>query len=230
MTYDFADILEKTVPRKTHVQTANGEITSVDGAGTVEISPTLRISNCLYVPALSHKLLSISHITKELNCTILMHPTFCILQDIQTGEIIGRGTERHGLYYVDEIAQKGTVMLTAGTTTQAAWLWHRRLGHPSAGYLKLLFPNLDSLDLHCETCVLAKSHRQTFKSTNTRVNSSFSLIHSDIWGPAPVTGGHNFKYFLLFIDDHTRMTWVYFLHHKSEVFSKFSHFYTMIQQ
>ncbi|KAH6800686.1 hypothetical protein C2S52_001150 [Perilla frutescens var. hirtella] len=27
------------------------------------------------------------------------------------GEIIGRGTERRGLYYVDEIAQKGTVML-----------------------------------------------------------------------------------------------------------------------
>nr|GME03101.1 putative gag-polypeptide of LTR copia-type [Ipomoea batatas] len=31
--------------------------------------------------------------------------------DIRTGVIIGRGTERQGLYYVDEVTQRGTVML-----------------------------------------------------------------------------------------------------------------------
>ena len=93
---------------KSHIQTANGELTSVQGAGTVRISPTLTLSNCLYAPSMSHKFLSISHVTKELNCTILMQPNFCLLQDIRTGEIIGRDTERDGLYYVDEIAQQGT--------------------------------------------------------------------------------------------------------------------------
>ncbi|KAH6766312.1 hypothetical protein C2S52_017295 [Perilla frutescens var. hirtella] len=34
--------------------------------------------------------------------------------DIRTGEIIGCGTERRGLYYVDEIAPKGVAMLTHG--------------------------------------------------------------------------------------------------------------------
>uniref|UniRef100_A0A251SBG9 Putative GAG-pre-integrase domain-containing protein n=1 Tax=Helianthus annuus TaxID=4232 RepID=A0A251SBG9_HELAN len=61
-----------------------------------------------------------------------MHPTFCILQDIRKGEIIGRGTERQGLYYVDEVAQLGTVMLAHRTENREAWLWHRRLGHPSS--------------------------------------------------------------------------------------------------
>ncbi|XP_037497305.1 uncharacterized protein LOC119371382 [Jatropha curcas] len=38
----------------------------------------------------------------------------------------------------------------------------------------------------CETCVLAKSHRQTFRPNNTRVDLPFSLAHFDVWGPAPV--------------------------------------------
>ena len=159
-----------------------------------------------------------------------MHPKFCFLQDIRTGTIIGRGTERHGLYYVDEIAQTGRVMLTHGTTEREAWLWHRRLGHPSFGYLQILFPHFAKLDsLNCKTCVLAKSHGHSFKSSNTRVESVFSLIHSDVWGPSPVIGGNGIKYFVLFVDDCTRMTWVYFLKNKSDVFSKFTEFYNMIQ-
>ncbi|KAJ0469473.1 hypothetical protein HanIR_Chr14g0708291 [Helianthus annuus] len=102
MTFDFSDIVSHSKPKKPHIQNANGEISDVKGGGTIKISPTLKLSNCLYVPSLSHKLLSISHVTKELNCIVLMHPTFCILQDIRTGTIIGRGTERQGLYYVDE--------------------------------------------------------------------------------------------------------------------------------
>nr|GEZ01286.1 putative Gag-polypeptide of LTR copia-type [Tanacetum cinerariifolium] len=51
--------------------------------------------------------------------------------DIRTGWIIRRVTERDGLYYVDEVVQSGTVMLAHETTEREAWLWHRRLGHPS---------------------------------------------------------------------------------------------------
>nr|GEX56886.1 ribonuclease H-like domain-containing protein [Tanacetum cinerariifolium] len=54
--------------------------------------------------------------------------------DIKTGRIIGRVTERDGLYYVDEVVQSGTVMLAHGTTKREAWLWHTRLGHPSYYY------------------------------------------------------------------------------------------------
>nr|GEX17120.1 hypothetical protein [Tanacetum cinerariifolium] len=62
--------------------------------------------------------------------------------DIRTGAIIGRGTEIKGLYYVDEVTQNGTVMLSHWTAEREAWLWHRRLGHPSNGYLHVLFPKL----------------------------------------------------------------------------------------
>ncbi|KAJ0946088.1 putative GAG-pre-integrase domain-containing protein [Helianthus annuus] len=35
------------------------------------------------------------------------------------------------------MAQQGTVMLAHGTTNREAWLWHRRLGHPSSGVLDM---------------------------------------------------------------------------------------------
>ena len=36
-------------------------------------------------------------------------------------------------------------------------------------------------------------------------------------------------YFLLFIDDYSRMSWVYFLQHKSETFQKFQIFKAMVE-
>lgn len=96
MTYEISDMCSMSKPRKSRIHTANGETLQVKGGGTIQVSQDMKLSNCLYVPSLSHKLLSISHVTKELNCVVLMHPTFCILQDIRTGKIIGRGTERQG--------------------------------------------------------------------------------------------------------------------------------------
>jgi len=57
-------------------------------------------------------------------------------------EIIRRGTERGGLYYVDEVAREGHAMLAHETVTRQLWLWHRRLGHLSVEYHKILFPSL----------------------------------------------------------------------------------------
>nr|GEZ33881.1 putative ribonuclease H-like domain-containing protein [Tanacetum cinerariifolium] len=131
MTYDLSDFATSTKPTKSYIHTANGKNKS-----------------------LSHKLLSISHVTKELNCLVIMQPTFCILHDIRTGAIIRRGTKRQGLYYVDEVTRSGTVMRSHGTAKREAWLWHRRLGHPSTGYLRVLFPKLFPFNcmIHQTTC------------------------------------------------------------------------------
>ncbi|XP_022030400.1 uncharacterized protein LOC110931309 [Helianthus annuus] len=232
MTYDHKDILNMSPSSKTYIETASGERVKVEGGGSIEFSNKMKLNKCLYIPTLSSKLLSVSHVTKELNCVVLMYPTFCILQDIRTKEIIGRGTERGGLYYVDEVTHKGHAMLAHGTADRQLWLWHRRLGHPSFGYLKSLFPSLflnKSTDMKCETCILAKNHRVSFDQSNTRVKSVFSLIHSDVWGPAPNSDKNRFKYFVSFVDDFSRMTWVYFMKHKSEVPEKFFMFYKMTQ-
>ena len=70
------------------------------------------------------------------------------------------------------------------------WLWHRRLGHASFGYLKRLFPglftNLDISVLKCDVCELAKSHRASFPLVLHKSPLPFMVIHSDVWGPSKI--------------------------------------------
>ena len=49
-------------------------------------------------------------------------------------------------------------------------------------------------------------------------------IYSDVWGPAPHSDNSGFRWFVTFIDDCTRMTWLYLMKHKSESFEKFKEF------
>ena len=94
MTFDPNDFSHMTQPRKTCIANANGITYSVTGAGTVPLSPSLSLSHTLLVPSLSNKLMSVSQVTEELNCVVLIYPTFCLLQDILSKEIVGRGTKR----------------------------------------------------------------------------------------------------------------------------------------
>ena len=48
------------------------------------------------------------------------------------------------------------------------------------------------------------------------------LINSDVCGPIPSTSLS--EYYVTFIDDYSRKTWVYFLKTKDEVFRKFKEF------
>jgi len=94
MTFDSNDFSHTTLPRRSHVATANGVPCPVTGAGTVTLYPSLSLPHTLLVPSLSHKLMSVSQVTADLNCVVLIYSTFCLLQDILTKEIIGRSTKR----------------------------------------------------------------------------------------------------------------------------------------
>ena len=52
----------------------------------------------------------------------------------------------------------------------------------------------------------------------------FKLVHYDVWGPCLVTSKTGFRYFVTFVDDFSRMTWIYFMKNRSEVFSHFCAF------
>ena len=55
------------------------------------------------------------------------------------------------------------------------------------------------------------------------------LIHSDVWGPAPVSVSSSIRWFVIFVDDCTRMTWLYLMKSKNEVARIFCSFHTMIK-
>ena len=47
------------------------------------------------------------------------------------------------------------------------------------------------------------------------------VIHSDVWGPTENASMSVSKYYVTFVDDHTRKVWVYFMKAKGEVFEHF---------
>jgi hypothetical protein len=104
MTYDPCDLSDTTQPKRLCIANANGVTYPMIGAGIVALSPSFSLPHTLLVPSLSNKLLSLGQVTKELQCCALMYPSFCLFQDILTKEIIGRGTKREELYYMDDFS------------------------------------------------------------------------------------------------------------------------------
>ncbi|CAA0841419.1 cysteine-rich RLK (RECEPTOR-like protein kinase) 8 [Striga hermonthica] len=125
MTFDPGDFVARSGPHRQSICDASGAVAAIGGAGTIEITKNLHLKNCLYIPSLPFKLLSVSHVTKELDCYVLMAPTFCLLQDIRTGTLIGCGIERDGLYYVEEVTQPGVEALAHGSSERQSptFLW-----------------------------------------------------------------------------------------------------------
>ncbi|KAI5344481.1 hypothetical protein L3X38_012358 [Prunus dulcis] len=149
---------------------------------------------------------------------------------------IGYGTRRGKLYYLDwapDSEVKGGQAFTTSGERDKIWLWHKRLGHASFGYLKKLFPSLffslDVSSFQCDMCELAKSHRVPFPLSSNKSLVPFSLVHSDVWGPAKIVTLARARWFVTFIDDCTCMTWVSLLKPKEEVSSRFQQFYQMVK-
>ena len=87
-----------------------------------------------------------------------------------------------------------------------------------------LFKGLDIQPFHCDICEYAKHTHVSFPISNKRSSSPFFLIHSDIWGSSTIPNISGSKWFVTFIDDYRRVSWIYLLKNKSDV-SYFPYFF-----
>ncbi|CAL9021568.1 unnamed protein product [Prunus brigantina] len=101
-------------------------------------------------------------------------------------------------------------------------------------------PEIKATSHVCEGCTFGKHCREPFpKEATSRAASPLELVHTDVCGPMQTTTKSGNRYFLTFIDDSTRMCWIYavrfatptiyFLRYKSEVFSVFKKFKAMVE-
>jgi hypothetical protein len=81
----------------------------------------------------------------------------------------------------------------------------------------------------CDSCCIAKSHKIPFALSSTTASNPLEVVHSDVWGPSPVISHTGFRYYVLFTDQYSRYSWIYFCSHKSEVPSLFEQFKTLAE-
>ena len=77
------------------------------------------------------------------------------------------------------------------------------------------------LNYVCKHCQHGKQTRAGFKIKEHMTSHPLETIQTDLSGPTRTKILQGYHYFMLLIDDYTRMRWVEFLKEKSEAFENF---------
>ena len=98
------------------------------------------------LPQFSFNLIYVSKLTRTLNCIISFFPDYCLIQDLSTKQIIGKGRKSEGLYILETKVSKSVACPRVVTPFEL----HCHIGHPSLSLLKKLYPQFSSLSsLNC---------------------------------------------------------------------------------
>jgi transposase InsO family protein len=81
----------------------------------------------------------------------------------------------------------------------------------------------------CKGCAQGKNIKNPFAKSDNKTKGVLELIHSDVCSPMPSTSLSGYVYYVSFIDDHSRKTWVYFLKSKDEALGKFKEFKALVE-
>ncbi|GJY05612.1 putative RNA-directed DNA polymerase [Tanacetum coccineum] len=203
----------------------NGDSVLVKGKENYILPGGTKVNGVLYVPDFKCNLLSISRLSRDLQCCISFFPDFCFMQGLHRKNLIGAGICEGGLYRM-KMVQGRRAMATIVET------WHKRLRHASKGKLgKINFIKTCTIDFNnfCHSCAKAKHIRTPFPSSCIKTNAPFQLIHCDIWGGYRVPSYTGANYFLTIVDDFSRAVWVFLIKHKSEASKRLIDFHKMIE-
>jgi len=213
----------------------NGDQAPIISTRNLLLSPIICLKNVFGVPSCKVDLMSVSQVTRELNCSVTFFPQLCILQDLMTGMTIGLGEQQDGIYYLVSMnkTHKVYTIKAASTSNTSSILLHKRLGHLSSSRLDFMAKNLLHFPFKqnndCIFCALAKQSRLPFSTSSISSDKPFELIHCDIWGPFKVPSLSGAKYFLTIVDDFSRFTWVFLMHHKSETKKFLTNFFSYVK-
>jgi histone deacetylase 1/2 len=81
----------------------------------------------------------------------------------------------------------------------------------------------------CDACQLGKSHQLPYPISTSRSTVPLEQIFSDVWGPAPLSAGKH-AYYVSFIDNFSKFTWIYLLKSHSDVYQAFLNFQQYVER
>jgi hypothetical protein len=212
----------------------------VVGCGTVsfrrESLPPMTLTEVLYVPGLKKNLVSVSTI-EEKGYEILFRDGQVLLfprgSSITSAKVIGT---RHERLYKFLFHPKRALIHSTSSSNDLCEIWHRRMAHLHHVALRVLremvtgVPDFSS-EHHelCKGCALGKYTKTAFLSSDSRAAGILDLIHSDVCGPMSLTSLTGSLYYVVFIDDFSRKSWIFFMKTKGHVFSRFQEFKALVE-
>jgi hypothetical protein len=210
---------------------------SHQGSGRIkpqtEFRDSLKMKDVLYVPGLTKNILSISALEKKgFRVAFIDEEVLMWAKGETFNEAIIIGSEENGLYKLKGHSEDAMTQAIENSCE----LWHRRLAHinyKALPYICKAVTGLPELKVDHEGvyngCAQGKNIKNPFPKRDNKAEAVLELIHSDVCGPMPSSSISGYVYYVSFIDDYSRKTWVYFLKSKDEVFSKFKEFKALIE-
>ena len=194
------------------------------------------IRDVYYVPDLKSNILSMGQLMEK-GYSVLMKDRVLDLKD-KLGRLIARvEMKKNRMYKLElKIIQEKCLKLDVKDETM---MWHFRFGHLHFdGLMELVkkgmvhgLPSMEFKSKLCEECILGKQSRTSFpRNAKYQAKEQLGLIHTDVCGPITPESFSGKRYFISFVDDFSRKTWVYFLKEKSEVFKVFKKFRVMVEK
>ena len=147
--------------------------------------------------------------------------------------VIEKGEKVGTLYLCNGISNSVNSLTSEGVD---AALWHHILGHMSEKGMKILhsrnllqgFNNVD-LDFS-ENCIYGKHKKVRFlRVGKEKKRGKLELVHINVWGPTQVSSLSVSHYYVTFIDDASRETWIYCIKNKSDVFDTFKKWKALVE-
>ncbi|GJR10326.1 retrovirus-related pol polyprotein from transposon TNT 1-94 [Tanacetum coccineum] len=183
------------------------------GIGSID-TPYIALSDVYYIPSLTMNLASVNKICDS-GCDVNFSDSDCSIYDQKTQEVVGTGHRQGDLYVLDHFRY---IHAIASSSVDLSSFWLNPLG------------KIDAHDISdCSGCKLAKFSALPFSNSVSSFNAPFDLVHSDVWGPSPVSIKGDSKYYVSFINDFTRYTWVYLMKHRSDFLTVFKEFRALVK-
>ncbi|CAI7838659.1 unnamed protein product, partial [Closterium sp. NIES-54] len=228
-------------PNSRNVIVGSGDLLQAIGIGTITVKgkegEVLNVKGVLHVLGLAANLLSCSQLARqEYICTFTIGG--CTVR--KGGAVVMEAKLEKGLYLVLVCVphvEKAHGVEAEDAACSTRWrdveqvtadLLHLRMGH--AGRQQLVEcvkkGELKSVEIKegggqprkCHDCMTGKLPRTSSPTSTTRASAPFELVHTDVCGPMQTPDREEgSKYFITFLDEFSRLSWVTLVKTKDEV-------------
>ena len=211
------------------------------GCGTVrfdrESMQPMLLRDVLYVPGMKKNLVSVTMIEdKGVGVYVLDGKVYIFPKAEGPSASYVIGVRCRKLYKL--LFQPHHALEHTQSNNELRELWHMRMTH--LHHLSLRMPRDMTIGLQyfsteqscaCIGCALGKYTKTTCLSSDNILEGVLDLIHSDLCGPISFASLTGFEYYITFIDDFSRKTWIYFLRSKKleEVLLRFQEFKAILE-